>query len=86
MTRFLTYNDLRRMGIAPSRQHLARLIAANAFPQPVRLGIGKGPRAWLADEINEFVKAKLSERKPPPTRPRPAADIVPRMILTRPTR
>jgi predicted DNA-binding transcriptional regulator AlpA len=83
--RFLTYTDLRKMGIAPSRQHLARLLAANAFPQPVRFGLGKGPRAWSADEIDEFVKAKLAARNPP-LRPRFAAGIGPRMILQRPVR
>jgi predicted DNA-binding transcriptional regulator AlpA len=85
--KFLTYDELRRMGIAPSRQHLARLLAANAFPQPVRLGLGRGPRAWLEDEINEFVKARMAARKPPPSRPRFATGpVVPRMVLRRPTR
>jgi predicted DNA-binding transcriptional regulator AlpA len=83
--RFLTYTDLRKMGIAPSRQHLARLLAANAFPQPVRFGLGKGPRAWSADEIDEFVKRKLAARNPPP-RPRYTAEVGPRIMLSRPTR
>jgi predicted DNA-binding transcriptional regulator AlpA len=83
--RFLTYADLRKMGIAPSRQHLARLIAANAFPQPVRLGIGQGPRAWLEDEIIAFVKARMAAREPPARR-RFTADIGPKIILRRPTR
>ena len=73
--RFLTYNELRQMGIAPSRQHLRRLIAKGAFPKPYRLGIGdKGRMCWLEDEIIEFVSRKAAERELPRVRPADRAD------------
>ena len=69
--RFLTYNELRRMGIAPSRQHLRRLIAKGAFPKPFRFGIGeKGRMCWAESDIEAFIAAKAAERDQP--RPRPS--------------
>ena len=43
----LTYRDLQQMGVAFSRTHMGRLIAAGQFPAPFGLGAGRSSRiAW----------------------------------------
>jgi prophage regulatory protein len=59
--RLLDSDDLWAGGIRFSRQHLYRLIQAGRFPKPIKLGSG-GRNAWIADEINAWIKARISER------------------------
>jgi prophage regulatory protein len=57
----LDSDDLWACGIRFSRQHLYRLIKAGLFPKPIKLGSG-GRNPWIADEINAWIKARISER------------------------
>lgn len=58
----LDYDGLKAKGIPYSRAHLWRLMKANNFPRPVKLG-GGGRNLWVADEIDEYIVRKLDERR-----------------------
>ena len=58
--RLLDLSDLREMGIKYSRQHLHRLVKANKFPAPVKLGENRN--AWIEAEINAYLEARVTER------------------------
>ena len=63
--KLLGADDLWARGIRFSRQHLYRLIKGGQFPKPIKLGSGDrngGRNAWLADEINSWIAARISER------------------------
>jgi prophage regulatory protein len=60
MARLLDRDELSQKGIKFSRGHLHRLIAAGVFPKPVKLG--KNRNAWLENEIDAFIEAKVAER------------------------
>ena len=59
--RLLDSDDLWARGVKYSRQHLHRLIRAGLFPKPIKLGSG-GRNAWLADEIDFWITARISAR------------------------
>jgi prophage regulatory protein len=49
-----------RAKVCYSPQHIARLEKAGRFPKRVRLGQGRV--AWVEDEINDWIKARIAER------------------------
>ena len=59
--KLLDADDLWACGIRFSRQHLYRLIKQGLFPRPIKLNTG-GRNAWLADEIDSWITARISER------------------------
>jgi len=59
--KLLDADDLWACGIKFSRQHLFRLIKAGKFPRPIKLG-GGGRNTWIADEIDAWIAARISER------------------------
>jgi prophage regulatory protein len=60
--RMLSDEDLREKGIRFSLQHRHRLIKKGKFPKPVKLGIGQGTNAWVEDEIDAYLKARIEQR------------------------
>lgn len=58
--RVLCYEDLVAKGIKYRRQHLSRLMSENKFPQKINLGEGR--IAWLENEIDDWLKAKVDAR------------------------
>ncbi len=58
--RLLTYQDLVAKGIKYRRQHLARLMAADKFPQ--KINVGEHRIAWLESEIDGWLEAKIAAR------------------------
>jgi predicted DNA-binding transcriptional regulator AlpA len=75
MTRFLTFQQLRDLGIFPSRQHVRRLIEQGILPKPFRLGDpDRGRLTWRESDIADFIERRAAARDQP--RPRPAANNV----------
>jgi hypothetical protein len=66
--KFLFTNDLRERGITFCRLHLARLEAAGKFPKRVLLSENRV--AWVDEEIEAWISARLAERDNPPPRRR----------------
>lgn len=60
----LSFPDLRERGIRYTRQHLYRLIKANKFPRPIRLGENR--LAWIESEIDQYLKQRIAERDAQP--------------------
>lgn len=56
--RLLTLPQLRERGISYSRQHLARLEAAEKFPKRVKVGDG-GRVAWLEFQIDHWMLERV---------------------------
>ena len=52
-----------RVGYHPS--HVMRLVRANKFPQPVRLGINS--IAFVEKEVDAWMQARVDERDATPT-------------------
>jgi predicted DNA-binding transcriptional regulator AlpA len=74
--KFLTWDDLKAMGIVGSRQHNRRLRDKGEFPKPIRLGDPvRGRLAWLESEILTHVAKRAAERDLP--RPRREPKVVP---------
>jgi predicted DNA-binding transcriptional regulator AlpA len=47
-----------------STRQLARLVDADQFPQPLRLGVGRNGRlAFVESEVQAWLRARLAERK-----------------------
>ena len=59
--KLLCFNQLKdQKGVFYTREHLARLVKASKFPQPVPLS---GKRiAWLEAEIDDWIAARAAER------------------------
>jgi predicted DNA-binding transcriptional regulator AlpA len=64
MRHLLSFPELKsRKGINYSRQHIARLVRAKRFPQPVKLsGSPTGANSWFDDEIDEHLERRAAER------------------------
>ena len=58
--RMLDLEGLRAKGIKFSRQHLHRLIAAQKFPKPVKLG--ENTNAWPESEIDQYLADRIAAR------------------------
>lgn len=56
----LSKKQLGEMGITWTNQHLRRLEAAGKFPK--RIHLGPTTIAWLEEEIDAWVKARIGER------------------------
>lgn len=61
MPTLLTYRELREHGVVYTRQHLSKLEAAGKFPRRVQLGEAR--IAWVEQEINDWIAAKIKARK-----------------------
>lgn len=61
--RLLHYPDLKERGINWTNRHLQDLEKAGRFPRRVRLG--NGTVAWVDDEINAYLAAKVAARDKP---------------------
>jgi prophage regulatory protein len=61
MVKLLSPSDLKtQKGIAYSRSQLHRKIAEGSFPKPIRVGDNKN--AWVEDEVDEWIAARITER------------------------
>lgn len=59
--RLLSYDRLREdKGVPYTRVHLARLIKAGTFPQPVPLSNKR--IAWVEKEVDDWIEQKAAER------------------------
>lgn len=58
--RMLDLSDLREKGIKFSRQHIHRLVKANKFPAPVKIGDNRN--AWVETEIEAYLTARVAKR------------------------
>ena len=60
MTRILTYEDLRPLGIDATKNCLWRHERLGLFPRRVKVSPGKV--GWVADEVERFLKERISAR------------------------
>ena len=60
MSKLIAMDELDEEGIPYSRAHLYRLIKAKKFPKPIRLGANR--IAFVTDEIDAWIEAKIAER------------------------
>jgi prophage regulatory protein len=58
-TRFLSYEELQRLGIPFSESRLYGLIKDGLFPRPVKVG---QKRAWVEIEVHAWIAARIAER------------------------
>lgn len=58
--RFLTYTDLKGLGVTYCRTQLWRLERAGKFP--ARVPLGENRVAWVEDEIKAWMKARVEAR------------------------
>ncbi len=56
----LDYDALKSKGVDYSKTQLWRKVKAGTFPKPIKLGAQR--RAWLATEIDEWIKTRIAER------------------------
>jgi predicted DNA-binding transcriptional regulator AlpA len=75
MQKFLDYSDLKERGVAPSRMTHKRMIDNEGFP-PGRL-ISPNRRVWTEEEVEEWLVARPTARKPPPWQKRTDAAPAP---------
>jgi prophage regulatory protein len=57
------YEDLKSIGIDWSRKTIYQKIRDGLFPRPIHLG--GNTSAWVADEIFDWIKARIKERDDP---------------------
>lgn len=55
---FLTYDDIKLLGIRYCRAHLYRLIKTGRFPRPVRLSAGRV--AFRQADIRQWIESRPS--------------------------
>lgn len=58
--KLLSFADLPDRGISYSRQHVYKLIAADKFPKPIKLGEQRV--AFVESEIDAWIKSKIAAR------------------------
>jgi prophage regulatory protein len=56
----LDLEGLRQRGIRYSPTQLWRLVRAGTFPRPIKIGGGRN--AWLATEVDEYIKSRVAAR------------------------
>jgi prophage regulatory protein len=56
----LTYPQLRQKGVPYTRMHLRRLERAGGFPR--RVPLSEQRVAWVAAEIDAWIKARIAKR------------------------
>jgi prophage regulatory protein len=59
--RLLDADDLEAKGLKYSAAHRWRLIKAEKFPKPIKLGQG-GRLAWIEEEIDRYIAERIAER------------------------
>jgi prophage regulatory protein len=64
MRAVLRFNDLKDIGIPWSKKTVYAKIRAGLFPRPIHLG--GNTSAWVADEIQDWIKARIADRDNPP--------------------
>jgi prophage regulatory protein len=57
--KLLDYADLKAKGIRFSSTQLWRLMQAGKFPRQIKIG---SKNAWLEQEIDDFIAARVAER------------------------
>jgi predicted DNA-binding transcriptional regulator AlpA len=85
--RVLQFVDLRESkGLRYSRTHIDRLVAADQFPKPFRLG-GRGSRCvWSEDEVDQWLADRMKAAKlaaldkPPKAKARAANGAEPTLV------
>src|SRR2546423_13402465 len=60
--KLLRYRDLKATGVVNSRMTLKRLIDSQGFPAGIL--ITPNARAWLEDEVDEWIANRPTARKP----------------------
>lgn len=60
-TKLIDYAGLKERGIKLSPRQLHRKQKAGTFPKAVK--VGEQTKAWVADEIDAWVKARIEERE-----------------------
>ena len=60
--RLYRYRDLKSAGVPYTRKHLIDLEKREQFPARVRLG--ENSIAWVADEVDAWVEARIRARAP----------------------
>lgn len=70
--KILSYPELRPRGVLVGRRQIDRLEAAGKFP--TRVQISPGRVGWLADEIDDYVKAAIAQRPPRARNDQPQAE------------
>jgi prophage regulatory protein len=59
--RVIEYSDLKSLkGVSYSTTQLWRLIKAGQFPRPIKIGGGRN--AWLEEEVDAYLKARVAAR------------------------
>jgi prophage regulatory protein len=59
--RLLSFGELKPLkGIPYSKAHLHRLVKDGKFPRPIK--IGQNRNAWIEQEIDAHIEAKIAER------------------------
>jgi prophage regulatory protein len=64
MKRVLFRKALRNKGVDYSDAQLHRLVKAGKFPAPIK--IGENRNAWIEEEIDAYIQAKIAERDAQP--------------------
>ena len=61
--RLLSFAELKSAkGIPYSRAHTHRLIKADRFPRPLKIGGPHGHNAWPEHEIDQYLESLIAER------------------------
>ena len=58
------FEDLKDIGINWSRKTIYQKIRAGLFPRPIHLG--GNTSAWVVEEIQDWIKARIADRDNPP--------------------
>jgi predicted DNA-binding transcriptional regulator AlpA len=58
--RLVDRSGLAEMGIGFSSKHLRRLIQANKFPAPIKIGLGRN--AWILEEVENYIADSIRAR------------------------
>lgn len=58
----LSADDLRDLGVRHSRVQLWKLIKAGLFPKPIK--ISENRRAWIQQEVLDWITQRAAERTP----------------------
>ena len=60
---FVSFEDLKQLGVPYSSKHLNRLIDAGQFPKAVKFGPARNSRrAWLRTEIQAWLQQRIEIR------------------------
>jgi prophage regulatory protein len=60
--RLLGYTDLKAKGIPYCRSQLWRLVKAEEFPRPVKIGANRTRNAWIEAEVDNWMADRVHDR------------------------